>query len=314
MVIACAYYSMTVVVFGSINMDLVVRTPRLPIPGQTLTGLTFYSAPGGKGANQAVACSRLGVRTQMVGRVGTDLFGETLLQSLNAYGVDATGVISVGETPTGVALITVDNSAENTIIIIAGANGTIDDSDIARVQDRLADARVLLLQLEVPLDAVTKAARLAHKRGLMVILDPAPSHTLPAELYPLVDIITPNETEAEALVGFKVCDEISAARAAQILRERGVRETIIKMGRRGVYADDQFFPAFQVNAVDSVAAGDAFNGGIAAALSEGLALHEAVQWGLAAGALSVTKRGAQPSMPTRLEVMEMLKAYPKNRE
>ncbi len=307
MAIVYARDSVTVVVFGSINMDLVVRTPQLPAPGQTLAGHTFFTAPGGKGANQAVACARLGVSTRMVGRVGSDMFGETLRQSLKGYGADTSGVITVDDTPTGVALITVDDSAENTIIIIAGANGTIDDSDLTRLEDCLVGAQALMLQFEIPLDMVMKATRLAHERGITVILDPAPSHPLPSEFYALIDLITPNETEAEALVGFKIGDETSAARAAQVLRERGARKAIIKMGRRGVYADDRFVPAFQVDAVDSVAAGDAFNGGLAAALSEGLSLDEAIQWGLAAGAISVTRPGAQPSMPSLAEVKAFLK-------
>jgi ribokinase len=291
-------------------MDLVVRTPQLPTPGQTLAGHTFFTAPGGKGANQAVACARLGVPTRMVGRVGSDVFGETLRQSLKGYGADTAGVLSVDNTPSGVALITVDDSAENTIIIIAGANGTIDDRDVTRLQDSLVGARALMLQFEIPQPIVMKAAKLAHDRGITVILDPAPSLPMSADFYPLIDLITPNETEAEALVGFKIGDEISAAKAAQVLRERGARKAIIKMGKRGVYADDRFLPAFKVNAVDSVAAGDAFNGGLAAALDEGLALDEAIWWGMATGAVSVTRPGAQPSMPNRAEVMEMIKQRP----
>ncbi len=298
---------MTVVVFGSINMDLVVRVPHLPLPGQTLTGQTFMTVPGGKGANQAVASARLGVPTRMIGRLGADLFGETLRHSLEGYGVDSSGVIKTADVPSGVALITVDDTAENTIVIVAGANGTIDDSDIARLADCLTNARVLMLQLEIPLDAVVKASRLAHERSVVVMLDPAPSRPLPPELYPLIDIMTPNETEVEALVGFTVNDEASAARAVRVLVERGVRQVCIKMGSKGAYVNDRLMPAYPVHAVDTVAAGDAFNGGLAAALSENLPIAEAARWGLAAGALSVTKAGAQPSMPGRDEVMAMFR-------
>jgi ribokinase len=298
---------MAVVVFGSINMDLVVRTPDLPRPGQTLTGRTFSTVPGGKGANQAVACARLGVPTRMVGRVGSDIYGQALQHSLQEYGVDADAVMTTSDTPSGVALITVDDSAENTIIVVPGANGTIDDRDVERLVGCLADVRVIMLQLEIPLDTVVKAAKLARERGITVMLDPAPTRPLPPELYRLIDIITPNETEAEALVGFQVDDEGSAARAAGVLAERGVRQVIIKMGSKGAFAQDRLRPAYRVQAVDTVAAGDAFNGGVAAALSEGLPFEEAVSWGLATAALSVTKAGAQPSMPTRRDMLAMLK-------
>lgn len=302
---------MAVVVFGSINMDLVVRAPRLPAPGETLTGHTFFTVPGGKGANQAVACGRLGVPTRMVGRVGRDVFAATLRASLAEAGVDTAGVVETPG-PSGVAAIAVDDAAENTIVVVPGANGAVGADDVARLDAALAGARVLLLQLEVPLDAVVAAAGAARRRGVTVVLDPAPARTLPPELYALADIITPNETEAAALAGAPVHDEAGAARAARELLARGVGRVVIKLGARGAYAADAAggatSPAFPVTPVDTVAAGDAFNGGLAAALCEGRPFDEALRWGLAAGAISVTRVGAQPSMPTRAELLALLQA------
>ena len=300
---------MAVVVFGSINMDLVVRTPRLPTPGETLTGHTFFTAPGGKGANQAVACARLGVPTRMVGRVGDDLFGEQLRASLRSFGVQDDGVLTTPG-PSGVALIAVDDTAENTIVIVPGANGAVSIADIPRLERALDGARALLLQLEVPIETVVAAARAAHTRGVTVILDPAPALPLPDELYALADIITPNEHEAATLTGIAVRDDQGAIAAARALIARGARRVAIKLGARGALTADtegeQFWSSFTVTPVDTVAAGDAFNGGLAVALSEGRSFDEAIRWGLAAGALSVTRHGAQPSMPERNEVLTLL--------
>jgi ribokinase len=298
-----------VVVFGSINMDLVVRTPRLPTPGETLTGHTFFTAPGGKGANQAVACARLGVPTRMVGRVGDDLFGEQLRASLRSFGVQDDGVLTTPG-PSGVALIAVDDLAENTIVIVPGANGSVSIADIPRLEAVLDGARILLVQLEVPIETVVAAARAAHTRGVTVILDPAPALPLPDELYALADIITPNEHEATTLTGIAVHDDQGAIAAARALIARGARRVALKLGARGALTADaegeQFWSPFTVTPVDTVAAGDAFNGGLAVALSEGRSFNEAIRWGLAAGALSVTRHGAQPSMPERDEVLTLL--------
>jgi len=298
-----------VVVFGSINMDLVVRTPRLPTPGETLTGHTFFTAPGGKGANQAVACARLGAPTRMVGRVGDDLFGEQLRASLRSFGVQDDGVLTTPG-PSGVALIAVDDTAENTIVIVPGANGAVSIADIPRLERALDGARALLLQLEVPIETVVAAARAAHTRGVTVILDPAPALPLPDELYALADIITPNEHEATTLTGIAVHDDQGAIAAARALIARGARRVALKLGARGALTADaegeQFWSPFTVTPVDTVAAGDAFNGGLAVALSEGRSFDEAIRWGLAAGALSVTRHGAQPSMPERNDVLTLL--------
>jgi ribokinase len=305
--------AMTVLVFGSINMDLVARTPRLPAMAETITGHEFFTAPGGKGANQAVATARLGAPTKMIGRVGGDSFGVELRQNLAQANVDISGVWIDAEVSSGVAVIAVDDQAQNNIIIIPGANGRVGQADIERLAQYLEGARLLMLQLEVPLEATVAAARLAQQRGVSVIFDPAPARDLPAELYSLVDIITPNEVEASQLVGFPVKTQEDGQRAAETLLQRGVNTAIVKMGALGaVYATRQpqssgFIPAFKVEAVDTVAAGDAFNGSLATALSEGQSLFEAIRWGAAAGALSATKAGAQPSMPHRSEVEVFLK-------
>jgi ribokinase len=299
-----------VVVLGSINMDLVVRTERFPHPGETLTGRTFYTAPGGKGANQAVAAARLGVPTRMVGRVGKDVFGNTLLASLKQDGVNVAAVQEDAEQPSGTAVIMVDDKAENEIVIVAGANGAVCEADLDQLRQMLPDAGQLLLQLEVPMDTVLAAARLAHEQDVTVIFDPAPVRPLPDALYPYIDILTPNESEAAALVGFAVNDEASAAKAAQVLLGRGARQVVIKMGGRGAYWHDgqqaAFLPAYKVNAVDTVAAGDAFNGALAAALAEGLPVQEALRWGMAGGAISTTRIGAQPSLASREELLALL--------
>lgn len=293
-----------VIVFGSINMDLVTKAPRLPVPGETLIGSSFSTVSGGKGANQAVAVARLGIPTCMVGRVGGDDFGQDLLTSLQTDGVQTDGVLVDESAHSGVAAIAVDARGENHIIVIPGANGQINEEDVERLTHHLPGAAALLLQFEIPLLAVQAAAQAAQKAGVRVILDPAPARTdIPTDLYPLVDIITPNAVEAGQLVGFQVDSPEAATQAADVLRQRGVGTVVVKLGVQGVFcatADETFFvPAFTVQTVDTVAAGDAFNGGLAAALAEGLSLRQAVVWGAAAGALAATKAGAQSAMPER---------------
>jgi ribokinase len=301
---------MHVVVFGSINMDLVARTPRLPGPGETILGRTFQTAPGGKGANQAVACARLGVETRMVGRVGGDVFGAALLEQLDHEKVDRRLVQVDRNVSSGVALISVDDAAENCIIVVPGANHTIGERDRLGLDKALEGADSLLLQLEIPMESVIAAAEQARRRGVRVILDPAPAAEIPSDLYPLVDILTPNRTEAAALVGFPVETMGDAAKAAKALVGRGIRYVIIKMGGEGAYLscpeEERHYPAYPVEPVDTVAAGDAFNGALAAALCEGLSFEQAMAWALAGGALAVTKPGAQEAMPTRQEVLDLL--------
>ncbi len=293
-----------VVVFGSINMDLVAQVPRLPKPGETLLGSRFSTVPGGKGANQAVGVARLNTPTQMIARVGDDEFGQELIAQLQAAGVDIAGVSIDRTTASGVAMIAVDEESENHIIVVPGANGTVGIRELDRLRSTLPLASALLLQLEIPINAVQAAAEVAHAAGVLVILDPAPAHSdLPDALFAAVDILTPNATEAAQLVKRSVKSRSDAEQAAQTLQQRGAKTVIVKLGAEGaVCATDQdcfFVPAFSVNAIDTVAAGDAFNAGLAVALVEGKSIREAVRWAAAAGALAATKSGAQASLSDR---------------
>lgn len=303
---------MSIVVLGPLNMDLVSRVSRLPVPGETLCGHSFFTAPGGKGGNQAAACARLGASVAMIGRVGDDLFGVALRDNLQGLGVDVSGV-EVTHGPSGVAVIAVDERAENSIVIIPGPNGLVASAELQRLDAALVTATSLLLQLEIPLETVAAAARLAHKRGVRVLLDPAPAVPLPLDLYRNTDLLTPNETESAALVGFGVRDASSAERAATILLERGVGQVVIKMGEQGAYLHDgvcgERIPGFRVDAVDTTAAGDAFNGALAVALERRIALREAVRFASAAGALSTMRYGAQPSMPSADELASFLQEH-----
>ena len=302
---------MSIIVFGSINIDLAAKTPRLPLPGETIIGSNFFTAGGGKGANQAVAAARLGTFTHMIGRVGNDKFAEELLTNLQSYGVNTDNVLIDQNTHSGVAIIAVDDRGQNNIIVIPGANNNVGEADIERLKKLLPGATALLLQLEITLEVVQRAAFMAREAGVRVILDPAPACSdLPLEIYRLIDIITPNEVEAGQLVGFAVNNPETAILAAKQLQERGVENVIVKLGDRGavaVTADETFFvPPFAVDAIDTVAAGDAFNGGLAAALDGGLSLSEAVLWGSAAGALCTTKAGAQVAMCDRTTLDKFL--------
>ena len=295
---------MTVLVFGSVNMDLVSRTPRLPQPGETIIGSHFYTTPGGKGANQAVAIARLGIPTQMIGRVGGDSFGQELIAALQTVGIDTSGVTVDATTHSGVAVITVSDQGENQIIGVLGANGQVGDRELALLEQQLPHAQALLLQLEIPVPVVQQAAAIARRAGVPVLLDPAPVPPVPiTELYPLVDFLLPNEVEAAQLVGFPVPDPETAAIAATHLQQQGAATVIIKLGAQGVFCAtptaQRFVPAFAVDAIDTVAAGDAFAGGLAAALVQGLSLETALIWGCAAGALATTQVGAQSAMSDR---------------
>lgn len=302
---------MSIIVFGSINLDLVTRTHRLPKPGETLAGISFFTASGGKGANQAVAAAKLGMTTFMIGRVGGDSFGQQLLESLQESGVQCDRIFIDETTTSGIATIAIEDTGENTIIIVPGANDRINESDCDLLTDLLPDAAALLLQLEIPLPSVLAAAKKAHDAGVPVILDPAPARELPPELYSLIDIITPNETELSILTGIAVKDIETATEAITELQQRGVKTAIAKLGAKGVLCargEGQFFvPAFEVEAVDTVAAGDAFNGALAVAIAQGLPFPEALRWGAAAGALTVTKPGAQSALPSRLTFEEFLR-------
>ncbi|SDJ05368.1 ribokinase [Aliiruegeria lutimaris] len=303
---------MPIAVFGSINIDLTTYADRLPRPGETLHGERYALGLGGKGCNQAVAARRLGAVTTLIGRIGEDEFGARARAELAAMGVPTRDIFQDPDSDTGIAVIGVDSTAQNCITVIGGANMAIDGSDVARAAERLAAADILLLQMEIPLEPALMAADLVRQSGGRVILDPAPA---PANGYApgvlaRIDVITPNETETELLTGLKPTNAKEAAQAAAKLREQGVAAAVVKLGASGVYFQDAesegFVEPFKVDSIDSVAAGDCFNGGLATALSEGRPLAEAVHFAAACGALSTTKRGASASAPTREEVEDLL--------
>ncbi len=297
----------SILVVGSANMDLVVTAQRAPLPGETLLGGGFATFLGGKGANQAVAASRLGGRVSFLGRVGLDDFGKAMRAGIAADGVDVSGLIQIDQ-PSGVALIITTQEGGNSIVVAPGANSALDATAIDAAS--FANASFVLAQLETPLDGVLRAAELAARHNAVFILDPAPARELPAALLRLVDWLTPNETEARTLLG--VSGALDPEAAARALRERGAKGVIIKLGGDGALLlgpDDapHFVPSVPVTAIDSTAAGDTFNGAFAVGLSEGLTPVEAARFAAAAAAISVTRRGAQNSMPKRSEVEEFLK-------
>lgn len=295
-----------VVVVGSLNMDLVMRTPRVPVGGETLHGHEFSTLPGGKGANQAVACARLGAKVSMIGQVGNDGFGTTLRDGLAADGIDVSGVLQTTAVGTGVAMILVEDIGQNRIVLAAGANGALTPDDIEAQAALIGGAAMLVLQLEVPMPVVERAIAIAHNAGVPVLLNPGPAKPLAEALWSQIDILIPNESEAELLSGIAVTDAASAYTAARVFRQRGVKCVLITLGANGVAviddAGERHQPAHVVKAVDTTAAGDTFIGGLTAGLVEGMAMDEAVALGQRASALCVTRHGAQPSIPYRREI------------
>jgi len=302
--------SKPIVIFGSLNIDLVVQVPRLPGAGETLPGDRFVTVPGGKGANQAIAAARMGGRVAMIGCVGSDAFGDMQLANLAQAGVDHSRVRRAA-TSTGTALITVAASGKNTIVYVAGANATLAPEDALANEDLIAGAAGLVAQLETPLPAVTCAVELARRHTVPVFLNPSPAAVLPEALLGSATYLIPNETEAALLTGLPVASADDALRAATRLRELTGGVIVLTLGERGALAcdsaGDTFVPAFRVNAVDSTAAGDAFLGAFVVAVAEGQTPVEAARWGCAAGALACTVFGAQPSLPTREAAMKLLK-------
>ena len=300
----------SIVVLGGINMDLIGTAPRLPSPGETVLGDEFYLAPGGKGGNQAVAAARMEASTKMVGRVGGDMFGPGLLDDLRGYGVDVSGVAEDPDAASGIAVILLDASRQNHIVAIYGANRRCDDEQVAATEAALAGADALMLQLEIPAATSLKAARIARRMGVRVVWDPAPAVGFPPEAYGVVDVLTPNQTEAEALTGVEVTDTASAEAAARVLVGRGVGEVVVKLGEDGAYyltdGDGGHVPSYDVGATDTVAAGDAFGAAMTCVLAQGGTMGEATRYGTAAGALAVTRAGAQEAMPSRAEVEALL--------
>ena len=300
----------TIVVLGGINMDLIAVSPRLPEPGETVAGDQFYTAPGGKGANQAVAAARLGADVRMVGRIGSDMFGPMLLEDLHGQGVNVRGVATDTEHSSGVAVILLDDSRQNHIVAVYGANMECDEDQLRATESALEGADSLLLQMEVPFPISLAAARSAKERGVRVVWDPAPAGDVSSDAFSALDILTPNQAEAEALTGIEVTDVGSARVAAESLRQLGVPVVVVKLGERGAYyASDNgsgHVAPYHVEVVDTVAAGDAFGGALAVALAEGAKLEDAVRFGSAAGALAVTRPGAQEAMPDRSDVEDLV--------
>ena len=298
-----------IIVVGSLNADLVVRTPRFPQPGETISGEDLQIIPGGKGANQAVAAARQGTPTAMVGRVGNDSFGPELIGNLKQNGVDTSHVQVDSESATGTAIIVVDEKGQNSIVLSPGGNGRVTPADLDNLS--FADASLLLLQLEIPVAAVLAAAKHAKESGLRVLLNPAPARPLPEELLSLPDFIVPNESELSLLTELPVQDISSAEKAAKTLLERGIQNVIVTLGANGALIVNReltkHIPSFKVDVVDTTAAGDAFIGGFASALLQNKSMEEAVQYGCACGALAATKFGAQPSLPTKKEVETFLR-------
>ena len=299
-----------IAVAGSLNMDLVVRSPRIPRPGETIIGGEYRHVPGGKGANQAVAAARLGAQVAMAGRLGRDAFGDQLRSNLATGGVDTSFVLQDAGIATGVALIVVDDAGQNSIVVAPGANMRLSPADIDAAAQAIAGADALLLQLESPLDAVIRAAEVAHDHGVTVILNPAPARPLPPHLLALVDVLIPNESEAALLTGLPVDSQSEAEEAAAALLHLGTGAAVLTLGARGALlareGHCQIATAFPVQPLDTTAAGDAFVAGFAVALAEGATMGDAVRWGNAAGALATTQHGAQPSLPSRAAVEQLL--------
>lgn len=295
-----------VLVIGSSNTDLIIKAARIPKPGETILGGEFLRAAGGKGANQAVAAARAGGAVTFIARIGRDANGQAALASLVADGINVKHVVCDPTRPSGVALIFVAQSGENSIAVASGANDKLSFADVRKAKSAFRRARVVLLQLETPLPTVVASAALAAAAGVRVVLNPAPACLLPAQLLKLIYLLTPNQSEAELLTGVAVSNEATAARAADKLRARGVQNVVITLGARGAFVAGknlrQWMPGFKVKAVDATGAGDVFNGALVVALAEGRSLPEAARFASAAAAISVTRFGAQPSAPTRREI------------
>lgn len=293
-------------VLGSINVDHVIRVPYFPKAGETLTGYGYQIAYGGKGANQAVAATRVGAKVSFIGAIGDDQIGQTMKQAFEQDGIDTSAISVISNQSTGLAMIQVADSGENSIVISAGANADLSESLVEQHKSHIEQADILLMQLESPLQAVTLATKFAKTAGVKVVLNPAPAQPLPDSLLSHIDIITPNETEAEILTGVKVIDEKTAKVAAKYFHQLGIEVVLITLGSKGVYYSEkeqgEIIPGFRVDAVDTTAAGDTFNGAFVTALLEGKSAKDAIRFAHAAAAISVTRMGAQTAIPNREEV------------
>ena len=295
-----------ILVIGSSNTDMTVLADRLPAPGETVLGGDFKMGQGGKGANQAIAAKRLGGNVTFVCKVGRDVFADNSIKAYEQDGLDTSRILRC-DTPSGVALITVDAKAENCIVVAGGANSKVTEADIEGLADEIKGAAVLLMQLEIPVPAVMKAAKIAHEAGVKVVLNPAPAAALPAELFENVDLIIPNETEISLLSGVQASDEESTVAAVEAMRRKGAKDVIVTLGSKGSLVCEAgktpvAVPSCKVKAVDTTAAGDTFCGGLCVGLVEGRTLVEAVQFATKASSITVQRMGAQSSIPFRNEV------------
>ncbi len=285
---------------------MVVKSDRIPVPGETILGGDFFINPGGKGANQAVAIARLGGNVLFISKIGDDIFGGQLLQNFKEEELVTAGLFIDHDTPTGVALITVDQKGENSIVVASGANSNLQPEEVGKILENTSDVGLILLQLEIPISAVRKGMEIAKEENIKVVLNPAPFHEEVSQYFAFVDVITPNTQEAEMLTGISIIDVDSAEKAARCLKEQGVERVVITMGEMGAFVlDDQvatFVKTQNVNVVDTTAAGDSFNGALAVALSEGKNLISAVKFANAAAAITVTRLGAQTALPFRNEL------------
>jgi ribokinase len=296
-----------IVVVGSSNMDMVVKTDHIPVPGETVLSGSFFMNPGGKGANQAVAVARLGGEVSFVSKMGNDIFGKQFSQLFSDEGIDTRYILSDEDLPSGVALITVDNAGENSIVVASGANANLQSSDIDGALTQIANAGILLVQLEIPMSTVNYVIRFASSKGVKVILNPAPANSLGAELMQCIYILTPNKTEASMISGIDVTDLETAKKAAQLICKMGAQNVVVTMGSLGAVicklGECSEVKARMVETVDTTAAGDVFNGALAVAVAEGKELEEAVDFACQAAAISVTRLGAQSSIPYRTELV-----------
>lgn len=296
----------TILVVGSSNTDMVIKTDHLPMPGETVLGGAFFMNPGGKGANQAVAIARLRGQVSFICKTGSDVFGHQSQQLFEEEGIDTSFIFSDSKNPSGVALITVDEHAENCIVVASGANANLSPADLAKAEEAIDKADFILMQLEIPIETVEFVAEMAWKKNKKVILNPAPAQKLSSSLLQHLYMITPNETEAEIISGVKVTNEASALKAAERMVEMGVKCVIITLGSKGAFiyhnSMSSLVPALNVKAVDTTAAGDVFNGALTTALAEERDLEDAVRFACKAAAIAVTRVGAQSSAPYRNEV------------
>lgn len=302
-----------IVVVGSSNTDMIIKTSRLPQAGETVIGGKFFMASGGKGANQAVAAARAGGNVAFIARVGEDMFGRKALEGFHRDRINVDYVFKDKEAPSGIALIFVSETGENSIAVASGANARLSPKDLEKAKKIITQADVLLIQLEVPLETVRAAAEMASAAGVRIILNPAPAQKLDDELLNKISILSPNETEAELLSGVNIKRTSGVSEAARILLSKGMEAVLVTLGSKGVYVatkeSSRMAPAFKVKAVDTTAAGDVFNGALTVALSEKKTIFEAAVFANAAAAISVTKIGAQPSAPHRKEIERFLRSH-----